>query len=296
MDEFLQWLVSNTVLATFLIASAGLLLVVIAISYIVAFRQGRKVTFWPPSIGERPSSSHAAEKKSDEVTNTIPPNDKVGSHKSGYVISPIDKNFGLVEIYNMQEQDQQNKRNVDTKQIIMKGNTFHLLALSAVSYIDPGIKRHWEYMRPKLENGVPFYLLLLDPFNKEKKFRDKLNKIGSSFDPKFRLDLLINLYNTYPNVSIRIAKQNIYCSIFFSDKEMIYDPYHMGRVGDRLENNFFNIRIENLNSVNDYYLVLNRHFEYLWSMSDEFETFVENHSSDLLPSHKRIKVRSRMIG
>jgi hypothetical protein len=267
------------------------------VTYAIGFAQGRKISFWPPSIGEKPTTHQTMGKnKIDSSTNEASSNKDKASSNSSYTITSNDKNFGLVEIYNMQDQDQQNKRNVDTRQIILQGNTFYLLAISAVSYIDPGIKRHWDYLKSKVDNGAPFYLLLLDPFHKEKKYRDKLNKIATSFDPKFRFDLLINLYNQYPNVNIRIAKQNIYCSLFFSEKEMIYDPYHMGKVGDRLENNFFNLRIGISNTTNNYYYVLKRHFDYLWSMSEEFESFVANRSSDLLSPHEQIRVRSRIIG
>lgn len=207
--------------------------------------------------------------------------------------NPLDKRNGIIEIYNMQDRDEQTKRNKETKELILQGSIFYLLALSAVSYIDPGIKRHWDYLKPKLDNGATIKILLMDPFQKEKKYRDKLNSISTSLDPKFRFDLLVNLYNRYSNANIRIAAQNIYCSVFFSEKEMIYDPYHLGKIGDRLENNFFALRIANSENTINYYHILKQHFEYLWSTSEDFESFVKRQHSNLVIPYKKVEIKHR---
>lgn len=134
---------------------------------------------------------------------------------------------------------------------------------------------------------------MLNPFSKEKLVRDKLNGIMTPSDPKFRLDLLVNAYNQYPAIKIRITNYNIYCSLFFSEKDLIFDPYHLGKVGDRIENNFFALKLTNSTESGDYYKILKKHFEYLWSNSVEFEVFLKKHKNDFLPQYGAINLRSR---
>ncbi len=286
MDKFLDWLVVNPNLATFILVILGLLLFIIVLIYLLAFMQGRKISFWPPSIGER--TELISKVKEESLRPQLPD----GTPLSGKV-EPLDKKYGLVRFYNMQDQDEQSKRNSDTKELILQGNMFYLLAFSAASYIDPGIKRHWDFLRSKLDNGAPMQVLLMDPFHKEKRYRDKLNSISTSFDPKFRFDLLVNLYNRYPSASIKVVTQNIYCINFFSEKEMIYDPYHLGKISDRLENNFFALRIANSEDPNNYYKVLKRHFEHLWSISEDFENFTKRQHANLVIPYKKVDVKAR---
>ena len=60
--------------------------------------------------------------------------------------------------------------------------------------------------------------------------------------------------------------------MFFTDKYMIYDPYHLGKVGDRIENNFIAIEFE---SDNQNYNILKSHFNNSWSLSKGFDDIVE---------------------
>jgi len=55
MDEFLKWLSTNPIIATALVVSFSLFLASATLVYLVAFFQGREISFWPPKIGERPS-------------------------------------------------------------------------------------------------------------------------------------------------------------------------------------------------------------------------------------------------
>lgn len=211
------------------------------------------------------------------------------------------RDVGIVACYNMQSPAQQHERNEATAQIINKGNVFALLALSATSYIDPGTKRHWDVLRPKLEQGAPFRLLIMNPFCNEKRVRDSLNYGPISFDPRFRLDILVSLYNRYRNVDIRIVSHNIYCTLFFSEEEMIYDPYHLGKVGDRLENNFFAFRLRDISidtphsATCGYFNLLKNHFEYLWLNADSFELFLKAYAEELKSSqYKPTPINSRI--
>lgn len=53
MGEFFNWLSSNPAAGTTFLVGAGLLFLAITAIFLIAFRQGREITFWPPSIGPR---------------------------------------------------------------------------------------------------------------------------------------------------------------------------------------------------------------------------------------------------
>ena len=54
MSDFFRWLSSNTVAATTLIVFLSVVLTSTVLMYLVAFFQGRKISFWPPRIGAKP--------------------------------------------------------------------------------------------------------------------------------------------------------------------------------------------------------------------------------------------------
>lgn len=55
MNAFLQWLSTNDILAITVIVTINIILISVALIYLVAFFQGRKISFWPPTIGEKNS-------------------------------------------------------------------------------------------------------------------------------------------------------------------------------------------------------------------------------------------------
>ena len=192
--------------------------------------------------------------------------------------------YGIADMYNMQSMTEMNERNSENAGIITRGNRFSLLSLSAASYIDPGLRRHWDSLKAKLETGSPLRLLILNPFCAEREVRDRLNNISTQYDSKFRPDLLVALYNRFPNVSIRFTSHNIYCAVFFSETEMMYDPYHLGKVEDRIENYFIAIKFINRTDLaprHSYYKILERHFEFLWDTSEDIEVFFRKYELQL---------------
>lgn len=63
MDVLLKWLSSGSVPANILMILAAFTLVVVVLIYLIAFLQGREISFWPPKIGEN------EKKKEDSSTN-----------------------------------------------------------------------------------------------------------------------------------------------------------------------------------------------------------------------------------
>jgi len=53
MEKFLEWLSNNPNVAVIMIVSLGFLVVSATLIYVVAFFQGREISFWPPKIGAR---------------------------------------------------------------------------------------------------------------------------------------------------------------------------------------------------------------------------------------------------
>lgn len=206
--------------------------------------------------------------------------------------------FGIADIFNMQIFDEQEERNRETRRIVQEGATFSLLSLTAASYIDPGLRRHWDALKSKISDGAPFRLLLQDPFCEEKVVRDRLNTAGNRPDSKFRFDLLANLHNTYSNVKIKFTASNVYCALFFTEKELIYDPYHLGKVEDRIENYFLSFRViaqEMRGDGHPYYRILRSHFEALWSSAEDIETFWARNARKIARSPSRDALLTRRM-
>lgn len=55
MKDFFQWLSSNPIATNVFVIAVSIIVVSIVLIYVVAFFQGRSVSFWPPNIGELPN-------------------------------------------------------------------------------------------------------------------------------------------------------------------------------------------------------------------------------------------------
>jgi hypothetical protein len=190
--------------------------------------------------------------------------------------------WGVVAVYNMQDSKEKNQRNSDTVGIISGGSWFCLSGSTGASYIDPSVHLHWEHVKKKLDEGSSFKLLLTQPFCEAKRMRNRLNNIDTAIDPKLNLMVINQVRQRYPHFEVRFTNE-VYCSVFFSERQMMYDPYHLGQVNDRLENHFMAFRIEDKQTQSgvNYFTQLKRHFDNAWGVGIEFETFVTDHKSQL---------------
>ena len=73
MEEFFQWLTTNSIASNALITILGLIILLIAMIYLIAFWQGREISFWPPKIGKNLNSktSNNTSLQSDKATQDI---------------------------------------------------------------------------------------------------------------------------------------------------------------------------------------------------------------------------------
>ncbi len=72
MADFFQWLSSGSISATVFIAVTSILIVAVVAIYIVAFFQGREISFWPPKIGEKPVSKKQSDAKTTSRLQETP--------------------------------------------------------------------------------------------------------------------------------------------------------------------------------------------------------------------------------
>lgn len=59
MDEFFKWLSANNIAGIVVLTAFGLLVISAAVIYLVAFFEGREISFSPPKIGARPEKPKA---------------------------------------------------------------------------------------------------------------------------------------------------------------------------------------------------------------------------------------------
>lgn len=188
--------------------------------------------------------------------------------------------WGIKDVFNMRHQDEIARRNAANQLLIQEGNRFSLLAESAASYIEPTIRRHWDALKTKLDGGCQFRLLILDPFCDSKVLRNKQNNVTAPIDPKLRIDRLRELAKAYKNVEVRFTTEP-YCSIFITDKGLIYDPYHLGKDIGRIENYFLAVEIEKAGDEKAY-MLMSSHFDTLWNQAQSMATWLKKHR-DRLP-------------
>jgi hypothetical protein len=199
---------------------------------------------------------------------------KIREAENQYWVKKFEE-LGIENVFNMHNSKEIHRRNIENIKIIEQGNNFCLSGSTGTSYLNPTVRRHWDYVRKKLEDGAPFRFLLTNPLCESKEIRNKLNKVRTIIDPKLDIHNLIELQNKYPNFEVRITSE-VYCSIFYTDNHMMYDPYHLGQVRERLENHFFAMKIKKTDGDDSsYFNQLRNHFEYLWKEGKLFEQFFE---------------------
>jgi hypothetical protein len=57
MDVIFQWLTANPIMLTIIIVSVSIALIALTLLYVIAFLQGRTISFWPPNIGSKISDN-----------------------------------------------------------------------------------------------------------------------------------------------------------------------------------------------------------------------------------------------
>lgn len=201
--------------------------------------------------------------------------------------------YGVEQYFNMQDTESQSARNVCTQEAIKSARHLWLCANSGASYLDPSLYRHWPFIEKKLNEGLEFRVVLLDPYSQEKKFRNMINVGGEQFDSKMNLANIIKLYNQYPNLEIGFSKVGMHATVFATDECIFFDPYQVGVVGDRIENRSFSMRIVHSEPQEGVglYRLFKSHFDTLWRSSTELSDWLKEVSEKLPEDLPKVKER-----
>ncbi|MCI5118064.1 MAG: hypothetical protein D3913_08910 [Candidatus Electrothrix sp. LOE1_4_5] len=169
--------------------------------------------------------------------------------------------YGIVDFYNMQDVADKEERNTINGRIIEEGNFFGLLCETGNSYFNPEFDRHWSVIKRRLERHDTINLLIINPFSKSKCIRKELG-IGGDID----LERVNELVKKYPSLDVRFTDE-VYCSVFFSEKEMIYDPYHLTKIKGVSENHMLALYLKKQENRSGpcHYEILKEHFNHLWA-------------------------------
>ncbi|MFV9832169.1 MULTISPECIES: hypothetical protein [Bacillus subtilis group] len=176
------------------------------------------------------------------------------------------KKNGIKNIYFMYDRNSKKERNEKTQVAISKASYMYLLAETGRSYIDASTDRHWKEVKNQLDKSTSFKVLLINPECENKIVRNKLNN-SNGVDRKLNFEELKALVSKYETLEIRFTDQ-VYNTLFFTNDYMIYDPYHLGKTSERLENNFVAIEFD---SGSNNYKTMKSHFDYCWKNSKSIE-------------------------
>lgn len=192
---------------------------------------------------------------------------------------------GVVDYFDMLKTSEQDRRNASTQTDIANASTMWLCANSGASYLDPGVYRHWPAIQRRLNEGVEFRVVMLDPFSGEKGYRNQLNVSGDQFGSKMNLANLINLYNRYPSLDIRFVRYGMHTTVFGADSVLYVDPYTVGVIDDRIENRSFTLKVKNCQPTDgvSLYRIYKSHLDTLLRSGESLEAWLDR-CEDKLPA------------
>lgn len=167
--------------------------------------------------------------------------------------------FGIEDIYNLSERGDNNRRIEHIRHLLAHASKIKYLGLTGFILINKDVKILYDDLVSFLDGGGEIYLMLLSPVSEEKNVRNQVHHN----DPRYDLSHLNELKEKYnEQVKIRFTDRGIYCSLVFSDTEMFYDPYHLGKDSKSIKNRFFSLRLSKKDG--SYYHVLASHYDTLW--------------------------------
>ena len=198
------------------------------------------------------------------------------------------ESYGVDKIYNMQRRDDQDRRNSDTQLSIDRAQMMRLAANSGASYLSVGVNRHWQNVRERLAERVPFRVVLLDPMSRERKTRNAINVVGEAEDNKLPLGDIIRACNQYPELDVRFVSTGMTCTVFITETEAYFDPYHLAHDGGRISNLFLCLRMRKVtptSGLSDYEIV-SRHFDSLWRIARPLPDWLNEYETAIGPLPK----------
>lgn len=90
MEELVKLIENSTIATAIIFITISLLLIIVIIIYVIAFIQGREISFWPPKIGIKQSNSKSDEGKNDLKIKTQYKNAIIPLYPNRETLSPLD--------------------------------------------------------------------------------------------------------------------------------------------------------------------------------------------------------------
>ncbi len=253
MSDFLIWLTNNPTASMTIITGITILLVAITLIYLVAFFQGREISFWPPKIGPQSASTKSIQEKSGSSEN-------IGNQKELIFLK------GRADLQPLEEQ-------------IKNASEIVIVAISANSLIGA----HYALLENKLKDGCKLRVALLDPKSPAVNIWNTLAKettIGKDMPTQPEIESTLNYLNALRN-SERVKGQ---CEIrlthvFPPFSMVIIDPHNKSTCSMIVEfyafktppSNRPHIRLHTLSEKLwfDFYM---QQFEKIWNDSKEWKS------------------------
>ncbi len=145
-----------------------------------------------------------------------------------------------------------------------------LLARTGFNYLHPSGENFQCGIGAHLGSGTKIKVLLENPYSQVAKLHRQASG-GEKPWEKLSPERLAWLIDKYKNLKIRFTDNPVYCSLFFTRESVIYDPYHLGKIGKaaRVGNQFLVFEFEKppnkyIRGAHDYYSLLEDHFNFLW--------------------------------
>lgn len=69
MTQIIDWLSNNTAAGTWALILVTMIVLAVILMYLIAFKQGREISFWPPKIGHKPNVNKEKAKNQSDFIN-----------------------------------------------------------------------------------------------------------------------------------------------------------------------------------------------------------------------------------
>jgi len=218
MSAFLEFLAKNPEIATTTIITICAVVIIVALMYIIAFLQGREITFWPPKIGSK------AESPKDIQTSDITALGALKMKPNSQKLAIFNGSFGDHSISYVKDW-----KSIESEiaQKIEISNEVRLIQIKGRElYLDLPLKHA---LKSRANQGKPTWILLQAPNSKhisydvskefewkslEKYIKDFEHSLANLADVMPNYKQVVRLYDFLPLLKLYIFDEEIFVSIY----------------------------------------------------------------------------------
>ncbi len=271
MSEFFIFLSSNPTVATVLVVFVCALIASATTIYLVAFFQGREISFWPPKIGPKPESLHgkasppSALKEIGSMRHPLTP-EELGKHY-------MREHAGIVEIFKSLEACRADMRGEFEK----AKNIRLLLQIGRRELGDGEPSYFWSLAKNKTTPDVHITILRASeesPFLSEKRAKLRSTHVEQWQEDLSRLSRQIALLKQTYGVPIEERK---HCEPYLWRIFMFDDTAYVSAYLYERDNDSGAVVYKIRKGDNSLFSIFNKYFEYLWKKygdTPDWSTFV----------------------